>query len=183
MAFRDLREFIKLLDERGELVRVRAQVDPELESPKSPTACPKGRPNRTRRCCSKNVKGSALPVLINAFGSERRMAWALGVGNLDELNRKLAAVMDLRLPQGLGAALNRTGDLLGVIRSVGLGPTLVSHAPCQQIVHLDDDLSLSPLPILKCWPKDGGDTSRFRRSSRATRSPARATWGCTACRF
>ena len=156
MAFRDLREFIKLLDERGELVRVRAQVDPELEITEITDRVSKGPAEQNKALLFENVKDSAMPVLINAFGSERRMAWALGVGNLDELNQKLAAVIDLRLPQGLGAALNRAGDLLGVIRSIGLGPTVVSRAPCQEIVHTGDDLSLSPLPILKCWPKDGG---------------------------
>ena len=97
-----------------------------------------------------------MPVLINAFGSPRRMAWALGVDDLDELNRKLAAVIDMRLPQGLGAALNRANDLVGVIRSIGLGPAMVQRAPCQEIVHTGNDFSLSMLPILKCWPQDGG---------------------------
>jgi 4-hydroxy-3-polyprenylbenzoate decarboxylase len=102
--------------------------------------------------------GSSMPVLINAFGSPKRMAWALGVNDLDELNHKLAAVIDMRplRAQGLGAALNRANDVLGVIRSIGLGSTIVNHAPCQQVVHTGNDFSLSMLPILKCWPKDGG---------------------------
>jgi 4-hydroxy-3-polyprenylbenzoate decarboxylase len=96
-----------------------------------------------------------MPVLINAFGSGQRMAWALGVDDLDDLERRLSALIDLKLPHGLGAALDRAADLLGALRSVGLRPTTVSHPPCQEIVHRED-VSLDTLPILKCWPQDGG---------------------------
>ena len=156
MAFRDLREFIALLEQRGELVRVQAPVNPELEITEITDRVSKGKAEQNKALLFENVAGSEMPVLINAFGSARRMAWALGVDDLDELNRKLAAVIDLRLPQGLKATLDRAGDLLGVLRSIGLGPALVSRAPCQEVIRTGDDLSLSLLPILKCWPKDGG---------------------------
>jgi 4-hydroxy-3-polyprenylbenzoate decarboxylase len=152
MAFRDLREFIRLLEQRGELIRIKMQVNPELEITEITDRVSKGEARQNKALLFENVTESAMPVLINAFGSPRRMAWALGVDDLDELNRKL----DMRLPQGLGAALNRASDLLGVIRSIGLGPTLVNRAPCQEVVHTGNDFSLSMLPILKCWPKDGG---------------------------
>ena len=107
MAFRDLREFIKLLDERGELVRVRARVDPELEITEITDRVSKGPAEQNKALLFENVKDSAMPVLINAFGSERRMAWALGVGNLDELNQKLVAVMDMRPTLAAGAYQSR----------------------------------------------------------------------------
>jgi len=156
MAFRDLREFIALLEQRGELIRVQAPVNPELEITEITDRVSKGKAEQNKALLFENVAGSEMPVLINAFGSARRMAWALGVDDLDELNCKLAAVIDLRLPQGLKATLDRAGDLLGVLRSIGLGPALVSRAPCQEVIRTGDDLSLSLLPILKCWPKDGG---------------------------
>lgn len=156
MAFRDLREFVGLLEQRGELVRIRAQVNPELEITEITDRVSKGAAGQNKALLFENVAGSGMPVLINALGAPQRMAWALGVDELDELNEKLAAVIDMRLPQGLKATLDRAGDLLGVVRSIGLGPAMVSRAPCQEIVRTGDDLSLSALPILQCWPKDGG---------------------------
>jgi len=156
MAFRDLREFMALLEQRGELIRVKAPVNSELEITEITDRVSKGPVEQNKALLFENVTGSAMPVLINVFGSARRMAWALGVDDLDELNHKLAAVLDLRLPQGLRATLDRAGDMLGVLRSIGLGPTTVSRAPCQQVVRTGDDLTLSALPILKCWPQDGG---------------------------
>jgi 4-hydroxy-3-polyprenylbenzoate decarboxylase len=156
MAFRDLREFMALLEQRGELIRVKAPVNPELEITEITDRVSKGPVEQNKALLFENVAGSAMPVLINAFGSARRMAWALGVDDLDELNHNLAAVLDMRLPQGLRATLDRAGDMLGVLRSIGLGPTTVSRAPCQEVVYPGDDLTLSALPILKCWPQDGG---------------------------
>ena len=109
MAFRDLREFIRLLEQRGELIRVKAPVNPELEITEITDRVSKGPVERNKALLFESVTGSAMPVLINAFGSARRMAWALGVEDLDELNHQLAAVLDLRLPQGLRATLDRAG--------------------------------------------------------------------------
>src|SRR5512136_847149 len=98
MAFRDLREFIQLLEQRGELARITTEVDPELEITEITDRISKSPAVSNKALLFENVKGSAMPVLINAFGSASRMAWALGVDDLDELNHKLAAVLDLRLP-------------------------------------------------------------------------------------
>jgi 4-hydroxy-3-polyprenylbenzoate decarboxylase len=175
MAFRDLREFITLLEQRGELIRIKAPVNPELEITEITDRVSKGPVERNMALLFENVTGSALPVLINAFGSARRMARALGVEDLDELNHPLAAVLDLRLPQGLRATLDRAGDMLGVLRSIGLGPLVVSRAPCQQVIRTGDDLTLSALPILKCWPQDGGRTITLPQV--ITRDPALAADG------
>ncbi len=109
MAFRDLREFITLPEQRGELIRIKAPVNPEMEITESTDRVSKGPVERNKALLFESVTGSAMPVLINAFGSARRMAWALGVEDLDELNHKLAAMLDLRLPQGLRATLDRAG--------------------------------------------------------------------------
>src|SRR5512143_237797 len=143
MAFRDLREFIQLLEQRGELVRITAQVDPELEITEITDRISKGPAANNKALLFESVKGSAMPVLINSFGSALRMAWALGVDDLEELNHNLAKTLDLRLPQGLKAALNRGRDLFGVLKSVGLGPKLVSSAPAQEVILTGEQIALS----------------------------------------
>ncbi len=155
MAFKSLHEFVALLEERGQLRRIAAPVSAELEITEITDRVSKGPDGQNVALLFENVKGYDLPVLINAFGSARRMAWALGVDDLDELNHRLSALLDLKLPRGLGDAAGRAADLWGTLRSVGLRPRLVKGAPCQEIVHTAD-ASLARLPILKCWPHDGG---------------------------
>jgi 4-hydroxy-3-polyprenylbenzoate decarboxylase len=175
MAFRNLQDFIRTLEKQGELARIAAPVDPELEITEITDRISKGPASANKALLFENVKGSDMPVLINAFGSARRMALALGVSDLDELNTHLAKTIDMRLPQGLSAALGRAGDLLDVLRSIGLGPKLVSKAPAQEVViDLRDPSTavrgLCRLPILKCWPLDGGRYITLRQV--ITRDPA-----------
>jgi 4-hydroxy-3-polyprenylbenzoate decarboxylase len=155
MVFRDLRDFIRELEKRGELARVRVPVDPELEITEITDRLSKGPASQNKALLFESVNGSNMPVLINAFGSAARMALALNVSDLEELNHNLAKTIELKLPQGLGEALNRGRDLLDVLRSIGLGPKIVKDAPAQEIV-VTHQPSLSKLPILKCWPLDGG---------------------------
>jgi 4-hydroxy-3-polyprenylbenzoate decarboxylase len=96
-----------------------------------------------------------MPVLINAFGSAQRMAWALGVEDLDELAGRLGKLIDPRLPRGMGEMMGRGQDLLGALKGVGLRPRKVRRAPVQEVIEQENP-SLDFLPILKCWPKDGG---------------------------
>jgi 4-hydroxy-3-polyprenylbenzoate decarboxylase len=96
-----------------------------------------------------------MPVLINAFGSERRMALALGVETLEDLHRNLGKLIDPKLPQGFNAMLGRGAEMLGALRSLGLGPKVVRKAACQDVV-ITDAPSLDILPLLTCWPDDGG---------------------------
>jgi 4-hydroxy-3-polyprenylbenzoate decarboxylase len=156
MAFSNLSEFIALLEERGHLKRITTGVDPELEITEITDRVSKGPLEKNAALLFENVEGSDFPVLINSLGHPERMAWALGVEDLEELNQRLAAIIDLRLPQGLGAALSRAGDMLGALRAVGLKPNIVKKAPVQQEVYTGDDVNLEKLPILKCWPQDGG---------------------------
>ena len=155
MTFRDLRDFIRELEKRGELIRVRVPVDPELEITEITDRVSKAPTAQNKAILFESVKGSNMPVLINAFGSASRMALALNVDNLEQLNHDLAKTIDLKLPQGLGAALNRGRDLFSVLQSIGLGPKIVKSAPVQEVV-ITDHPALSKLPILKCWPLDGG---------------------------
>jgi 4-hydroxy-3-polyprenylbenzoate decarboxylase len=155
MAYANLRDFIQRLEAEGELIRVTAPVSPYLEITEITDRVSKGPQERNKALLFENVAGSTMPVLINAFGSARRMALALGRDDLDMLRRDLARLVDLKLPQGFGATISRGADLLGVLRRIGLGPRLVRHAACQEVV-ITDNPSLDVLPLLTCWPGDGG---------------------------
>jgi len=100
-------ELEHLLESRGQLARVRHRVSADLEITEITDRVSKGPPEHNRALLFEQVEGSTVPVAINLFGSAQRMAWALGVEDLDELGRKLAGLLDLRLPEGLGGALNR----------------------------------------------------------------------------
>jgi 4-hydroxy-3-polyprenylbenzoate decarboxylase len=155
MPFESLKDYINLLEEKGQLVRVREPVSPILEITEITDRVCKGPSGVNKALLFENLPGYEVPVLINSFGSAQRMAWGLGVEQLEELNTRLSQVIDLRLPQNLRQALSRGKDLLVVFRSIGLRPRKVRRAPVQEVVHMED-ASLSFLPILKCWPQDGG---------------------------
>jgi 4-hydroxy-3-polyprenylbenzoate decarboxylase len=91
--------------------------------------------------------------LINAFGSHQRMSLALGVEELDELNLRLASIIDPRLPDGFRQMISRGQGLLDVLRSIGMGPKKVRRGPVQEIVETEKP-SLDFMPILHCWPED-----------------------------
>ncbi|MDI6800307.1 MAG: menaquinone biosynthesis decarboxylase [Actinomycetota bacterium] len=149
MAFKDLREFIKFLEERGELKRVSATVDPILEMTEIVDRISKA---SGPAVLFEKAKGSKMPVLMNAFGTTARMAWALGVDNLDEVGERVRKLTSFGSPTGAGEKL---GALLKLKDLAGYGPKLVKKAPCQEVV-ISGNPSLNDLPILKCWPGDGG---------------------------
>ena len=80
---------------------------------------------------------------------------ALGVAELNELNQRLSEVINPSLPVDIRETISRGQDILNVFRSIGLRPKKVTHAPVQEIVKIENP-SLDFLPILQCWPKDGG---------------------------
>jgi 4-hydroxy-3-polyprenylbenzoate decarboxylase len=155
MAYKDLSEFIARLEEAGELKRIGIAVSHELEITEIADRVSKGRPADNKALLFENVVGYDMPVLINTFGSEKRMAMALGVERLEDLRQNLAALLDMKLPSGMGAALGRAGELLGALRAAGLRPSRVRNGACQEVVHVEE-ASLTSLPALKCWPDDGG---------------------------
>ena len=149
MAFADLREWIEALRREGELHEVTASVDPYLEITEIVDRTVKaGGP----ALLFTNVRGSRLPVLINQFGTERRMCLALGVGSLDEIGARLADVIELTPPQGLADKLRTLGKLKSFADAL---PRTVRSAPCQEVV-VTDGASLDALPIMTCWPDDAG---------------------------
>ncbi|MCC6188863.1 MAG: menaquinone biosynthesis decarboxylase [Anaerolineales bacterium] len=152
---KNLGEFLQYLEKSGDLVRVAAPVSRDLEITEIADRVMKGPQSRNKALLFENVLGFDLPVAINLFGSNRRMAAALGVTDLEELNQRLAKLVDLRLPQGIGPMLERAGDFLGALRGIGLGPAMVRHGPCQDVIETEQP-SLERLPVLQCWPGDGG---------------------------
>src|SRR5262249_16269338 len=99
-----------------------------------------------------NPKGSKFPVLINQFGSERRMRMALGVESLDDVAGRIRQFMDVKSPEGL---LDKF-KMLPMLADMGkFFPKTVSTGPCKENIHRDH-IDLNQFPILKCWPEDAG---------------------------
>ncbi len=182
MAYDDLRDWIKALEKNGELKRITEAVSPELEITEITDRVSKigarGRvapdvdSHRFRRERGKNgvpmpyapggpallfenVKGHpGQQVLINQFGSERRMALALGVENVNEIAGRISALMNLKAPEGLFDKLKMLPQL-GALTSAFPKTVSAKDAPCKQVI-LKDNFDLNQFPILKCWPHDGG---------------------------
>jgi 4-hydroxy-3-polyprenylbenzoate decarboxylase len=143
---RDLREWIDVLEREGELVRVAAEVDPYLELTEIVDRTVKaGGP----ALLFGNPKGSSHPVLINQFGTERRMCLAFGEPSLDDVAAKLESVLEMQPPQGLADKVRGLRKLKSIADSL---PKTVRSAPCQEVVLTDP--SLDELPIQHCWPGD-----------------------------
>jgi 4-hydroxy-3-polyprenylbenzoate decarboxylase len=153
----DLRQFVGLLEQHGLLKRTSTPVSTDLEITEISDRVSKNSPENNLALFFEKPAGYDIPVLINAFGSEERMSFALGVNRLEELNQHLGRLIDMRLPGGLGQAVGRGRAMLSALLSAGLRPRMRSmrKAPVQEVV-LKEGASLDFLPVLKCWPKDGG---------------------------
>jgi 4-hydroxy-3-polyprenylbenzoate decarboxylase len=149
MAHADLREFIRALEKAGELKRVPFEVDPHLEITEfADRAVKRGGP----ALLFEKPKNSKHPVLINAFASMKRMEIALGVDSVDEIAGRIAEMLEMRMPQGLIGKLKMLPKLADM---ANFFPKIVSGGPCKDVI-LKDGFSLKDLPVLQCWPGDGG---------------------------
>jgi 4-hydroxy-3-polyprenylbenzoate decarboxylase len=148
MPVRSLAEFVRVLREAGEIAVVDAPVDPYLEiSEITDRVVKAGGP----ALLFNRVNGSAFPVLTNAFGSERRMALALGAESLAAVEARIRKTIDLSVPDTLGGKL---GKLLSLTTLASAIPRTVASGPCQEII--DHEPDLRALPVLTTWPLDGG---------------------------
>jgi 4-hydroxy-3-polyprenylbenzoate decarboxylase len=144
----DLREWIALLEREGELVRVGAEVDPHLEVTEVVDRVVKaGGP----ALLFERPTGSSHPLLINQFGTERRMCLAFGVERLDDVGAKLADVLEMQPPSGLVDKLRGLKQLKSIADSL---PSTVRKGACQEIVLRGDEVDLGALPVQTCWPLD-----------------------------
>jgi 4-hydroxy-3-polyprenylbenzoate decarboxylase len=144
---RDLREWIALLEREGELVRISAEVDPQLEITEITDRVVKaGGP----ALLFENPK-SSHPLLINQFGTERRMCLALGVETLDEAGERIGEVLEMQPPEGLVEKVKGLRKLKSIADSQ---PKAVRSGPAQEVVLTGDDVDLGLLPVQTCWPGD-----------------------------
>ena len=149
MAFKDIQAFMKKIEDKGQLKRITAEVDADLEITEITDRISK---KVGPALLFENVKGSKYPVLINAMGSYERMSMALGVEKLDDLQEDISELINMqnyvKIPR-LIKSVPRLFRLLSVFPW-----KLPVKGACQEVIELDPDLST--IPVLKCWPDDGG---------------------------
>ena len=151
-------QFIAELERAGELKRISQPVSVDLELCEIADRVMK-MPGGGPALLFENVtlfdgSRSAYPVAINLFGSMRRMSMSLGVERLDEIGERIAQMMELKVPEGIVAKLS----LLPRLLEMGKFPPRMKGgaAPCQEVVLRGEEIDLRKLPIIKCWPEDGG---------------------------
>jgi 4-hydroxy-3-polyprenylbenzoate decarboxylase len=150
MSYSGLTEFIEALEKKNELVRIKRFVDPVLEITEVTDRVTK---SHGKALLFENT-GTDFPVLINTFGSDFRMPMAIGRNNLDDAGSEIENLFN-----------NASSDKTGILKKLSAIPSLINLArllpvrmkrrgKCQQMIHRDPDLGI--LPVLKCWPYDGG---------------------------
>ncbi|MZG54628.1 MAG: menaquinone biosynthesis decarboxylase [Nitrospinae bacterium] len=154
MKYPSLREFIDRLDFENELVRIQEPVSPVLEIAEITDRISK-QPGGGKALLFEKVEGSSMPVLINAFGSKKRMDAALGTHDVEEIAKRIERYLKIQPPVTL---LDKAKLLPMLLEAARFPPKLIggSKAPCQEVVHLNNDVDLNQIPILQCWPSDAG---------------------------
>lgn len=148
MPFDSLRDFMELLERRGQLVRVKAEVSPVLEITEIHTRL---LAERGPAVLFENVKGFTIPLLTNLFGTVERVALGMDrePAQLRELGQMLAFFRQPQPPESLGQAL----ELLPYVKvALAMKPKTVSRAPCQEVILRGRDIDLGRFPIQTCWP-------------------------------
>src|SRR5271167_3591733 len=157
VAYRDLRDFVQKLEKEGELKRIRAEVDPILEITEVTQRIARDK-NRLPDSVGpallfEKPKGSRVPLLVNTFGSVRRMSLAFEVGELDEVAARIQGFLKMEMPQGFFDKIK----MLPKLAELGsFFPKSVKTGACKEVIRKGSDVNLFDFPILKCWPQDGG---------------------------
>ena len=151
MAFNDLREFITLLEEQRELVRIKAEVDPVLEITEIA--------DRTLRSNGpallfENPKGHSIPLLANLFGNTKRIALAMGQNDISELRDIGKLLAFLKEPSPPAGWKDLWQNLPSYKNVLNMPARITKNAPCQEVVIKSADVDLKTLPIQTCWPGD-----------------------------
>ncbi|MBG7601594.1 MAG: 4-hydroxy-3-polyprenylbenzoate decarboxylase [Gammaproteobacteria bacterium] len=151
MQYKDLRDFIRQLEQIGELKRIEAEVDPYLEITE---ICDRTLKAGGPALLFESVKGSDMPLLGNLFGTTRRVAMGMGeesVEALREVGKLLAQLKEPEPPKGVRDAWEK----LPVFKKVlDMAPKNIKNALCQEIIIEGDDVDLSRIPVQTCWPGD-----------------------------
>ncbi|MDE3180261.1 MAG: menaquinone biosynthesis decarboxylase [Acidobacteriota bacterium] len=177
MAYNNLREFISCLERENELKRVKVPMDVDLEITEVTDRVSKAGGPALLFEKPRSVKDSteySIPLLINALGSEKRVALALGVETLDEIARRIEALLEMKPPGGI---LDKVKMLPKLSELGSFFPKEVKDGPVKEVVE-KADCTLARFPIMKCWPQDGGRFITFPMV--ITRSPktGRRNVGC-----
>ncbi len=152
MAYKSLRAFIDALEQAGELIRIKTFVDPVLEIAEITDRVSKT-PDRNKALLFENT-GTDFPLLINSMGSERRMCIALGVKDLDDVTQDIEDLFK-KLTAPKNGILEKLSMLPQLGKFASWMPKVISgRGACQEVVM--DNPSLDKIPVLKCWPQDGG---------------------------
>ena len=154
MPYHSLREFIDRLENENELVRIKDHVSPILEITEITDRVSK-QPGGGKALLFENVEGSNIPVLINAFGSSKRINMALGVRDIEKIPNDIDKYLKIKPPSSL---LEKVKLLPMLLEAAAFPPKMVSsrQASCQEVVLTGDDVDLGEIPILQCWPNDAG---------------------------
>lgn len=151
MHYHDLRGFLTLLEQRGELKRIALPVNPSLEMTEiSHRTLRKGGP----ALLFENPVGHSMPVLCNLFGSAQRVAWGMGQENVDalrEVGKLLAFLKEPDPPRGLRDLMGKLPQFKQVLN---MPVKRLRSAPCQQLVSQGNEVDLYRLPVMRCWPED-----------------------------
>ncbi len=148
MPYNSLADFVQVLEREHELKRISHPIKAELEVTEvADRVMKQGGP----ALLFDNVVGKKIPLLINTFGSEKRMALALGVTDIEEHAREIAKLIQTRPPKTFKDKLKLLGEL---VKLAAIPPKLVKEGVCQEVVQREPDLNI--LPVLTCWPEDGG---------------------------
>ncbi len=152
MAWRNQQAFIEALEKQGELIRINTYVDPHLEIAEITDRISKSG-GGGKALLFENT-GTDFPVLMNAYGSEKRMCMALGVDSLDSIAKEIEDLFKL-----LASPKENMLDKLRLLPKLGqfaswMPKIIKGRGACQESIIMDPDLS--KIPVLTCWPKDGG---------------------------
>ena len=153
MPYADLREFLKTLEEKKLLRRIQTEVSQDLEITEITDRTTKsGGP----ALLFENVKGHTVPLAINLFGSNERMALALDVESVERLPSRLTKFLDMAFNPPSGGFLEKIKTLPKLMEAASFLPKKVKTGPCKEVILKGDQVDLDKFPILKCWPQDGG---------------------------
>lgn len=153
MLFQNLRTFLDTLEKKGWLHRVQTPVDPILEIAEVTDRVTK---SGGKALLFEQPKGSRFPVVMNLFGSPQRIQLALGVNSYEEIAQRISEFLQPPSPSGFMEKVQLIPKLLEMNR---FPPKTVKSAPCQEVIMQKP--TLETLPILRCWPEDGGRTITF----------------------
>lgn len=157
MAYKNLNDFIVKLEKQGELIRIKEEVSSELEITEITDRVSK---QYGPALLFENVKDSEYPVLMNAFGSTKRMSQALLSDSLDKIGDRIASYLDFEKLFSIKGIISYIPKVLSLVHCIPipklrLGKVYLGRRPaCQQVI--EKEVDLSKIPVLKCWPEDGG---------------------------